>query len=70
MPANAFDILDERGLISAVSDAGALRRALERPLTFYVGLDPSAASLTAGHLVPLMLATTPTPQASCSCRGS
>ena len=56
MPANAFDILDERGLISAVSDAGALRRALERPLTFYVGFDPSAASLTAGHLVTLMMA--------------
>ena len=56
MPANAFDILDERGLISAVSDAGALRRALERPVTFYVGFDPSAASLTAGHLVTLMMA--------------
>ena len=56
MPANAFDILDERGLISAVSDAGALRRALERPLTFYVGFDPSATSLTAGHLVTLMMA--------------
>ena len=56
MPANAFDILDERGLISAASDAAALRRALERPVTFYVGFDPSAASLTAGHLVPLMMA--------------
>ena len=56
MPANAFDILDERGLISATSDAAALRRALERPLTFYVGFDPSAASLTAGHLVTLMMA--------------
>ena len=56
MPANAFDILDERGLISAASDAAALRRALERPLTFYVGFDPSAASLTAGHLVTLMMA--------------
>ena len=56
MPANAFDVLDARGLISAASDAAALRRALDRPLTFYVGFDPTAASLTAGHLVPLMMA--------------
>ena len=56
MPANAFDILDARGLISAASDAAALRRALDRPLTFYVGFDPTASSLTAGHLVTLMMA--------------
>ena len=56
MPANAFDVLDARGLISAASDADALRRALDQPLTFYVGFDPTAASLTAGHLVPLMMA--------------
>ncbi len=56
MPANAFDVLDARGLISAASDAAALRRALDRPLTFYVGFDPTATSLTAGHLVTLMMA--------------
>ena len=56
MPANAFDVLDARGLISAASDADALRRALDRPLTFYVGFDPTASSLTAGHLVTLMMA--------------
>ena len=56
MPANAFDVLDARGLISAASDVGALRRALDRPLTFYVGFDPTATSLTAGHLVTLMMA--------------
>lgn len=56
MPANAFDVLDARGLISAASDADALRRALDRPLTFYVGFDPTATSLTAGHLVTLMMA--------------
>jgi len=56
MPANAFDVLDARGLISAASDAVALRRALDRPLTFYVGFDPTASSLTAGHLVTLMMA--------------
>lgn len=56
MPANAFDVLDARGLISAASDAAALRRALDQPLTFYVGFDPTATSLTAGHLVTLMMA--------------
>ena len=56
MPANAFDVLDARGLISAASDAEALRRALDQPLTFYVGFDPTASSLTAGHLVTLMMA--------------
>ena len=56
MPANAFDVLDARGLVSAASDAAALRRALDRPLTFYVGFDPTASSLTAGHLVTLMMA--------------
>ena len=56
MPANALDVLDARGLISAASDADALRRALDRPLTFYVGFDPTASSLTAGHLVTLMMA--------------
>ena len=56
MPANALDVLDARGLISAASDAAALRRALDRPLTFYVGFDPTATSLTAGHLVTLMMA--------------
>ncbi len=56
MSANAFDVLDARGLISAASDADALRRALDRPLTFYVGFDPTATSLTAGHLVTLMMA--------------
>lgn len=56
MLANAFDVLDARGLISAASDAAALRRALDRPVTFYVGFDPTATSLTAGHLVTLMMA--------------
>jgi len=56
MPVNAYDVLDARGLISAASDAAALRRALDRPLTFYVGFDPTASSLTAGHLVTLMMA--------------
>ena len=43
--ANAYDVLVERGYVKDVSDADGLRRALERPTTFYVGFDPTATSL-------------------------
>ena len=49
------DILDElqwRGLIAQHSDLDELRTALDNgPLTFYIGFDPTAASLHHGHLV-------------------
>src|SRR5919199_1604768 len=51
---NAYDVLVERGYVKDVSDAEGLRRALEQPVTFYAGFDPTAASLTVGHLVPVM----------------
>jgi tyrosyl-tRNA synthetase len=54
-------ILDElswRGLIAQSTDAGALRRDLdEGPLTLYAGFDPTAPSLHAGNLVPLLMLT-------------
>src|SRR5712692_7897679 len=52
--ANAYDVLVERGFVKDVSDADGLRRALERPVTFYAGFDPTAASLHVGNLVPVM----------------
>jgi tyrosyl-tRNA synthetase len=52
--ANAYDVLVERGFAKDVSDADGLRRALERPVTFYCGFDPTAASLHVGNLVPVM----------------
>jgi tyrosyl-tRNA synthetase len=52
--ANAYDVLAERGFVKDVSDADGLRRALERPITFYAGFDPTSSSLTVGHLVPVM----------------
>ena len=55
MPENALAILDERGFVQNVSDADGLRSALDRPIVFYLGIDPSAPSLTAGQLVPIML---------------
>ncbi len=51
---NALDQLNERGFVFQVSDADALRQALERPVTCYTGFDPTGPSLTAGHLVPIM----------------
>jgi len=54
-------ILDElswRGLIAQSTDLGALRRDLDAgPLTTYVGFDPTAPSLHAGNLVPLLMLT-------------
>jgi len=52
-------ILDEltwRGLIAQSTDLDALRRDLDAgPLTLYAGFDPTAPSLHAGHLVPLLM---------------
>ncbi|WP_433622286.1 tyrosine--tRNA ligase [Nocardia sp. CA-120079] len=52
------DIIDEltwRGLIAQSTDLDALRAATSAgPLTLYAGFDPTAASLHAGHLVPLL----------------
>jgi len=52
--ANALDVLQERGFVEQVSDQDGLRAALEQPTTFYIGYDPSAASLHAGSLLTVM----------------
>lgn len=53
-----IDIVDElswRGLIAASTDLDELRRHLDAGMvTLYAGFDPTAASLHAGHLVPLL----------------
>jgi tyrosyl-tRNA synthetase len=52
------DILDElrwRGLIAQSTDEDALAAALAAgPVTVYSGFDPTAPSLHAGHLIPLL----------------
>jgi tyrosyl-tRNA synthetase len=52
------DILDElqwRGLIAQSTDRDALAEALAAgPVTVYSGFDPTAPSLHAGHLIPLL----------------
>ncbi len=52
---NAFDILQERGFIAQVTDEAALKECLgQNKMPFYVGFDPTAASLHVGSLVPIM----------------
>ncbi|WP_229716231.1 tyrosine--tRNA ligase [Mangrovihabitans endophyticus] len=51
------DDLQWRGLIQDSTDPAALRTALDGgPMTFYVGFDPTAASLHVGHLMQVMTA--------------
>ena len=52
---SGFDLLVERGFVYQSSNDQALRAALARPLTLYCGYDPTANSLTVGHLVPIMM---------------
>ncbi|MBB3038673.1 tyrosine--tRNA ligase [Hoyosella altamirensis] len=53
------DILDEltwRGLIAQSTDIDSLRTKLNSGMvTLYAGFDPTAASLHAGHLIPLLV---------------
>ncbi len=51
---SGLDELAERGFIQQCSDLNALTRIMaDRPVTFYVGFDPTGESLHAGHLVPV-----------------
>ncbi len=43
-----------RGLVHAVSDPDLGRRLDSKPITVYCGFDPTADSLHAGHLIPLL----------------
>ena len=52
--ADALETLRERGFIDNMSDEAGLREALARPITYYVGFDPTADSLHIGHLVQIM----------------
>ena len=55
MGTNILDELEWRGLIAQSTDLDALRRDLDAGvLTLYCGFDPTAPSLHAGNLVPLL----------------
>ena len=51
---NVFDILEERGFIEQCTDAAASRKLLQKPVTCYIGFDPTATSLHVGSLLPIM----------------
>ena len=51
---NIIDVLDERGFIEQVTDRDLLREQLKTPVTCYIGFDPTAKSLHAGSLLPIM----------------
>jgi tyrosyl-tRNA synthetase len=54
-PPSVLDELEWRGLIAQSTDQAALATALAAPpMTVYAGFDPTAASLHAGNLVPLL----------------
>ena len=55
MKQNAFDVLKERGFIAQATHEDELRKLLgSEQVTFYMGYDPTADSLTTGHLYTLM----------------
>ena len=52
---NIFDILKERGFIAQCTHEEEVRKLLgEGQVTFYIGFDPTADSLHAGHFIALM----------------
>ena len=56
MGTGILDELEWRGLIAQSTDRDALAKDLDAgPLTLYSGFDPTAPSLHAGHLVPLLV---------------
>mgnify|MGYP000991932603 FL=1 len=53
--ANVFDTLKERGFIAQCTNEKELRELFdEERVTFYIGFDPTADSLHAGHFIALM----------------
>ncbi len=52
---NAFDVLKERGFIAQCTHEDEVRALLEKEkVTFYIGFDPTADSLTVGSFVQIL----------------
>ncbi len=55
---HVLDMLKERGFIAQVTFEDDLYKAMERePITFYLGIDPTADSLHVGHFMPILMAS-------------
>ena len=58
MTAVKNDLLDDlkwRGLIAQTTDEATLRESLKKPITLYIGFDPTAPSIHVGNLVVLLV---------------
>lgn len=52
---NVFDVLKERGFVSQTTHEEEIRELLgKESVTFYIGFDPTADSLTVGHFLTVM----------------
>lgn len=52
---NVYDVLEERGFIEQTTHEQEIRSLLEKEkVTFYIGFDATADSLTAGHFLTIM----------------
>jgi len=51
---NIFDIFEDRGFVEQATDRMLVRDLLKDPITCYIGFDPTANSLHAGSLLPIM----------------
>jgi tyrosyl-tRNA synthetase len=51
---NIYNIFKERGFVEQVTDAHMLKDLVEKPITCYIGFDPTAKSLHIGSLLPIM----------------
>ena len=55
MSTNVYDILLERGFIEQTTHEQEIRELLgKEKVTFYIGFDATADSLTAGHFLTIM----------------
>ena len=51
---NVIETLNQRGLVAQTTDPEEIKQRLEKPITCYIGFDPTADSLHVGSLVPIM----------------
>lgn len=51
---NVYDVLNKRGFIAQATDEEGIKERLEKPVTCYIGFDPTADSLHIGSLVPIL----------------
>ncbi len=55
MTENVYDVLKERGFIAQCTNEETVRNLIDKEkITFYIGFDPTADSLHAGHFIALM----------------